>query len=353
MRFWKLVLFFTLALLGASAGYVVSATKKPSTMAELALYKGADRQQILEEGARKEGKLTFYTSGILTQAVRPVVDAFEKKYPFIKVSIWRATSQQLVPRAVEEFKSGKHMVDVTEGTQTAMLVLQETGIAGPYYSPNFLQMEEEALTKAPGGGVYAAAFRLSGVGFGYNTKMLKKDELPKTYKDLLDPKWKGKLAIAGSDSGVNFAGCVYNTFGEDLLKKIAKQDFAVHMVSGQAMLDMVINGEYPASPTIFDSHVFGSKKKGAPVAWVPLEPVRVNLGQMSVAKNAPNPHAALLFADFELSKESAEIHRGVGYDNFRKDVPPLELRYKKYFGVETMEAIKTEYEMFNQLFVKK
>jgi len=344
-----LTIFFTvswpLVLLGAE--------KRPTTMAELALYKGADRQRILEEGAKKEGKLTFYTSGILTQAVRPVVDAFEKKYPFIKVEIWRASTVALTSRAVEEFKAGKHLLDVMEGTQTNMLILQEMGIAIPFFSPQFAFLEEEALTMAPTGGAYAAAFRTSGIGFGYNTKLLPREELPRTYQDLTNPKWKGKLAVAGSDTGINWAACIYHNYGEDLLKKIAAQGFAVHMVSGQAMLDMVINGEYVASPTIFDSHVFGSRKKGAPVAWVPLEPVRVNIGQVAIAKHAPHPHAALLFADFELSKESAEIHRSVGYDNFRKDVPPIDQRYKKYFGKNTMADIKKEHELFNRFFVKK
>lgn len=334
-------------------GAAVSAPKKPMTPAELFLYKGADRQHILEEGAKKEGKLTFYTSGILKQAVNPVVAAFEKKYPFIKVEVWRASSGPLISRASEEYKSKRYLMDVMEGTQTNMLFLQEVGVVASYYSPNFASLEEEALTPGPGGGSYATAFRSSGIGFGYNTKMITKDQLPKTYQDLADPKWKGKLAIAGSDTGVNWASAVNASAGEEVLKKIAKQNFPVHMVSAQAMLDMIANGEYAGSPSIFDSHVVGMKKKGAPVAWVPLEPVRVNLGQLAIAKNAPHPHAALLFADFETSRESAEIHRTVGYDNFRKDVPPLEQRYKKYFGKDTVEAATAEHEIFNRLFVKK
>jgi len=347
----KSIIIFGIIIFLANNTYGID--KRPHDITELALYKGADRQRILEEGAKKEGKLTFYTSGILTQAVRPVVDAFEKKYPFIKVEIWRASTVALTSRAVEEFKAGKHLLDVMEGTQTNMLILQEMGIAIPFFSPQFAFLEEEALTMAPTGGAYAAAFRTSGIGFGYNTKLLPREELPRTYQDLTNPKWKGKLAVAGSDTGINWAACIYHNYGEDLLKKIAAQGFAVHMVSGQAMLDMVINGEYVASPTIFDSHVFGSRKKGAPVAWVPLEPVRVNIGQVAIAKHAPHPHAALLFADFELSKESAEIHRSVGYDNFRKDVPPIDQRYKKYFGKNTMADIKKEHELFNRFFVKK
>jgi len=342
-----------LAVMMMLPGQVLSADKKPVTMAELALYKGADRQQILEEGAKKEGSLTFYTSGILKQAVNPITDAFQKKYPFIKVNIWRASSMELVSRSSEEFKAGRQLFDTMEGTQTNMLVLQEVGIVQPFLSPNLAQIEDEAKTTAPGGAVVAVAFRSVGLGFGYNTKMINKDQAPKTYQDLIDPKWKGKLAIAGSDTGVNWIGTIYRNLGMELLKKIANQGFPVHMVSGQAVLDMIINGEYAGSPTIWDAHVVGSKKRGAPVAWVPLEPARVNVGQIAIAKQAPHPYAALLFADFELSKESGEIHRNVGYDSFRKDVPPLEQRYKKYFGVETMEAVKEEHDLFNKLFVKQ
>jgi len=332
--------------------FALSADKKPTTMAELALYKGADRQQILEAGAKKEGKLTFYTTGILKQAVSPVVNAFEKKYPYIKVEIWRASAGPLISKIVEEFKSGKHVVDAMEVTQTNIQIAREVGIIQNFSSPNFSQMDEESIMPAPDGGAFAVAFRTTGIGLGYNTKILNSEQVPKTYQDLLDPKWKGKMAIC-NDTGVNWAGCIYHTIGEEFLKKLAQQDFVVHMVSGQALLDMIINGEYALSPTIYDSHVYGSRKLGAPVAWVPLEPVRVSIGQIALAKHSPNPHAALLFADFELSKESGELHKSVGYGSFRKDISPLGRPFKKYFGTYTAADIKAEYELFNKLFVKK
>lgn len=124
------------------------------------------------------------------------------------------------------------------------------------------------------------------------------------------------------------------------------------MVSDQAMLDMIVNGEYAGLPTIFDSYVVGRKKHGVPVAWDPMEPVRVNVGQIALPKSAPHPCATLLFADVELSNESGEIHLNVGYDSFRKDVPPLAQSYKKYFGLDTMEAVKGKHDLFNKLFIK-
>ncbi|MFC1817210.1 ABC transporter substrate-binding protein [Thermodesulfobacteriota bacterium] len=331
---------------------ILLAAEKPVTVAELALYKGADRQQILEAGARKEGKLTFYTSGILKQAVRPVVNAFEKKYPFIKVQIWRASSSTVIARLTEEYAGRKKIGDVIEGTQTTFMFLQKHKIAQSFYSPNIVNMVEEAMTKAPKKGFYAVAFRGSGISLGYNTKLISEEELPKTYEDLLDPKWKGKMTVAGSYTGTIWLGTMLHVYGEDFVKKMAQQDFDVHMVSGRAVLDMIIAGEYIFSPTIYDSHAINSKNQGAPVDWVPLEPVPTNIGQIALLRNSPNPHAAMLFVDFELTKKSAEIHKSAGYSTFHKDVPVLKV-YKKYFGAEDMQAVKRQQELFSRFFLKK
>ncbi|MFC1817266.1 ABC transporter substrate-binding protein [Thermodesulfobacteriota bacterium] len=330
---------------GAAAG-------KPKTVAELALYKGGDRQQILEAGAKQEGKLLFYTSGILKQAVRPVVSAFEKKYPFIKVQIWRAGNPS--PKALEEYRAGAHLFDALESTRIPPIaMLLEGGVVQPFYSPNLAHTEEDAITRAPGGGALAAGTRVSGIVLAYNTKLVAKEDVPKTYRDLLDAKWKGKVAIVASGTGVKWAGIMLDIYGEDFLKQIAEQNFAVHMTSGRALLDMIIAGEYALSPTIFDSHVLKSKQSGAPIDWQPLEPVYVNLGQICLSKHAPNPHAALLFIDFELTKESANIHKAAGYSTVNKDVPPLAMLYKKYYGGGTMAELKRWTELFNSLFLKK
>jgi len=347
----RAILFVILVL--SNLGNCLAAGNKPNTVAELARYTGADRQKILEEGAKREGTFTFYTSAA-AEVLSASQSAFQKKYPFIKnVNIWRSSSTPLMARATEEFKSGKHMMDVMEGSQSNMLVLQKVGIVQPFISPHLAQMEDEAKTLAPGGGVFAIAFRVSGIVFGYNTKLIHADQLPKNYQDLTDPKWKGKVAIAGSDAGVNWLSAIYRNQGMDLLKQIANQDFPVHMIAGQAMLDLIINGEVPASATIYDSNAYLAKQKGAPVGWIPLEPVPAILGEIAIAKNAPHPHTALLFADFEMSPENAEIYRWGGYGNFRKDFPDVEKRYKKYYGQDTVAAVREERDLFQKLFLKK
>jgi len=332
-------------------GTAFAAAKKPMTAAELALYDGADRQQILEEGARKEGKLTFYTTHILNKLY---VDAFQKKYPFIQVESWRASTNALLPRILEEYKSGRHIVDVIEASQLTMQVTQKMGILQPFYSPNVAYMEEEAIERAPGKGFLRVTLRESGIGLAYNTKLIAKEELPKAYPDLLDPKWKGKgkVAIAFDTGGRSWMEAMLATHGEDFVKRIASQNFDLHVVTSRGILDMIINGEYRLSPTIYDSHVWESKKKKAPVDWWPLEPVPVTLSQAALYKYVSHPYAALLFIDFEFSKESAEIMKTTGYTSNRKDYAG-DKTYKKYYGAESAEEEAKNAELFSRLFIKK
>lgn len=349
--FWRVIvcLFVISVLFVAMAGKGRAAAVKPGTVAELALYKGADRQQILEAGAKKEGKLTFYTTG--TQA-QHLVKAFEKKYPFIKVEFWRAGTRELIPKIFEEAKLKKTLSDVIGGTDAAGITLREAGLLQPFFSPALNQIEDEALEKAPSGAVYSAGHFQSGRGIGFNTKLIKKDEVPKTYKDLLNPKWKGKMPIVGDWGGVVWMGAVLSTYGEEFVIKLARQDFSVHMISARALNDMIISGEYAFSPTISDDHVDKSKKEGAPVDWLPLEPVAANLGQILLPKDSPHPCAALLFIDFDLSKEGGEIYKAEGYNSPRKDVTKLRT-YKTYFGFNSTKEVKQTTDLFDKLFLKK
>ncbi|MFC1815889.1 ABC transporter substrate-binding protein [Thermodesulfobacteriota bacterium] len=276
-KWYHLVLVLGAGLL--LTGTAVSAQDKPSTVAELALYRGADRQQILEEGARKEGTVNFYTAN---PDRRFWVSAFKKRYPYIKVMDWRAGVSSLVPRVLEENKAGKHRVDILQLSQAGAIVLRAGGILQPFYSPNLAYLEEGGIREEPGGGVFLATYRLNPVGVGYNTKMITRAQLPQSYQDLLDPKWKGKLAIAGSNTGAQWIAVILAAHGEDFLKRLAKQEIQVHMMSGRALFDMVVAGEYPFSPTLYMSHAVLSKKMGAPVDWMPLEPTYTLAGQIAI-----------------------------------------------------------------------
>ena len=350
MKFRNYISVFVLTLTMLLPCVASAAQKKPVTAAEVALYTGADRQQILEEGAKKEGKLAFYTTGILVQTVRPLIDAFQKKYPYIKVDVWRAGTQELIPRYRQEHQAGKFTADVIELTQAGGVMLQEASLLQAFYSPNLAQIEEGSVSKAPGGAFTAGHYQ-SGISLAYNTKLIKKEEAPKTYQDLLDAKWKGKMALAGSNTGITWVGGLLENFGEPFVEKMSKQKIAVHQISARALLDMVISGEYALVPTTMDSHVNKSKKGGAPIVWVPLEPVPAYIGQIMLPKSSPHPYAAMLFIDFDLSKQGGEIYVANGYASPRKDIPG-ELSYKRYYGPWSTKQEKTWNDIYGKYFLQ-
>ncbi len=349
MRPGRFSMFCSVVFLFALASGALSASKKPTTAAELAVYKGKDRQQILEAGAKKEGLLVFYTTG--TQA-NLIVKAFQEKYPYIRVVQWRAESQQLVTKIFEEYQVGRRAVDVVGSNDLAEVVLEETGLLQAFYSPEAAFIEESACRKAPGGGIYSGGHFESARGLGWNTKLVTKDQIPKTYQDLLDPKWKGQIPLVGSSSGPHWIGCILANFGEEFLNRLAKQEFVMHMVSGRALCDMIVNREYAFSPIIIDSHVDASKQKGAPIEWLPLEPASTTTGQIMLPKYSSHPHAAMLYIDFDLSKEAGEIYKKDGYNSVRKDIAQLRT-YKKYYTFSSTAEMKKLIDLFNKLFIKK
>src|SRR5439155_1266351 len=128
-----------------------------------------------------------------------------------------------------------------------------------------------------------------------NTTLVSTNDGPKAVKDLLDPKWKGKMSIAGTSTGVRWIGSTIEVMGREFLDKLAEQEIKVQDMSGAALAGLVGAGEVPLSPTIFDADVTVAKQKGAPIEWRPLEPVVTTVGYSALSSKAPHPHAALLF----------------------------------------------------------
>ena len=280
----------------------------PQSMAEIATYRGADRQQLLEEGARREGKLTWYTALIVNQAVRPIVDAFRAKYPYIEVEYWRANGGEIVQRVMLEYQANRFDVDIADGGSTGLL-LREAGFAQPFYSPA-LDAYPAHLKDKDG---YWATPNLYFMALGYNTQLVSRQDVPKTYQDLLDPRWKGKMAWStsvGAGGAPLLVGTLLETMGQErgmaYLNQLAKQDVRNLDVAARTVLDMAIAGEFPIALEIFNHHAAISAQQGAPVDWQPLEPVPAQNGALSLPARAPHPHAALLFLDFMLAEDGGQ-----------------------------------------------
>ncbi len=290
-------------------------TARPTTIDELATYKGADRQQILEEGAKKEGKLVWYTTLIVNQAVRPLVDAFKAKYPYVDVETWRGNSSDVAQRVIQEYGANRYDVDLADGTNTPAF-MRAQGISRAFFSPSLATYTDNVKDKDG----YWAATNVYFMTEGYNTQLVPKGTQPKTLDDLLDPKWKGQMAWSTSSGsgGPGFVGDVLDVMGKDkgmeYLTRLSKQD--IHNVdsAARAVLDQVIAGEFPIALQIFNHHAVISAQQGAPVDWQPLEPVLGQIQGIALAKSSPHPHAALLFLDFILAPDGGQqIMRNVDY----------------------------------------
>ncbi len=299
----------------------------PQSVSEIANYQGKDREAILLAGAKKEGKFQLYTTGTQTQ---PIIQAFEKKYPFLKVQVYRAGNSGIVKRLSEEYKAGHHSVDAINITTGGLRILGKAGILQPFSTPMTKFFPKKAIEAHRWWVVeYEGSLSLA-----WNTKIYDRKDVPKNYDDLLDPKWKGKMAVSGrSTTFASWIGVAIMEKGEDYVRKLGKQDIALYQLSGKALSNLVVSGEVGLSPAVYQSHMINSQRKGASVAWLPLGGVYANIGGAAVATKAPHPHAAMLFTDFVLSKESQTIRQAIGYSTARSDMPSQGLRPSKLYYI--------------------
>jgi iron(III) transport system substrate-binding protein len=271
-------------------GVLFGQTKKPSTLAELVSYRGADREQILVAGAKAEGKVTWYTS-LAGSSYKELSQGFEKKYPAVKVDVYRAASNELMARITAEAKARQYLVDTIETTLPLLKSLREDGLLAVYTSPHLLKYPTHAKEKAGNGLYYWGVNRESFIGVGFNPNLISSSAVPKNFDGLLNPQLRGKMGFTTSESGVRMMGAMLKFKGEEFVRKLKAQDISLHSVSGRAVADMAIAGEVPMSPSIFRDHAMESKLKGAPINWVPMEAVPTNAGATAIIYQAPHPHA--------------------------------------------------------------
>jgi iron(III) transport system substrate-binding protein len=305
-----------------------AAQAKPQSLSELALYQGSDREKILLDGAKKEGQVTLYTSN--TWVGGPVAQEFGKKYPFVKISVWRSDSKALLKRLTEEVASNRNIADVAETSPEYMTFLLRGNMLQEHYSPELAAYDDEAKIKGKRG-VYAWTNREIYISLGFNTGLISAADAPKTTRDLLDSKYKGKMSIAGTTTGVQWVGAVSEMLGREFLEKLSSQEINVQNISGAALAELIASGEVPLSPTIFNSNIFTAKQKNAPVEWRPLDPVIAAVGTSAMIANAPHPHAALLLLDFLHSKEGQQAAMKGGLSSARSDIGSLEQKFRKVY----------------------
>lgn len=285
--------------------------------------RAAEIDPALIAAAKKEGRVTFYTPLIVDQMARPLTQAFSAKYG-IRADFLRMDSDAVVLRILNEYRAKRGAADVFT-TSLGIEALVRAGAARKFRS-----VSADAFPvglKDPDG--YWLSDRVYVLEPAVNTKLVPAADYPKSYEDLLAPKWAGRMVwrLTNLTGSTGFVGNMLLGMGEekgmDFLRRLARQRMIALQMSDRAVLDQVIAGEYPLALAMTNHNVEISRKDGAPITWLPLAPAIVFSEQMGVTTLGPHPNAGLLFLEFTLSREGQELFRKAGYIPARGDVAPL------------------------------
>jgi iron(III) transport system substrate-binding protein len=290
--------------------------------------------QKLIDAAKKEGKVVWYTAVDLPVAEK-VGKAFEAKYPGIAVRVERSGAERVFQRIGQEYASNIHAVDVVNSSDAAhFIVWKRDGILAPYV-PEDVAKHYPAEHKDKDG--MFASFRAWGCVIGYNTSMVKAEEAPKSFADLLDPKWSGKMVKAHPGySGTIMTATFQLTrdLGWDYLEKLAKQKIMQVQSSTDPPKKLAL-GERAVMADGNEYNMFLEKEKGSPVEIVyPTEGTPLVIGPNGIFKNAPNPNAARLFQSYCFTPEAQQLIVDVG------GLRSLHPQVKEHAGRKLVKDIK-------------
>lgn len=327
-----------------------AAIAAPSSSIALMQYDKPDRAERILDGANKEGTLTLYTA-FRPQDLPLIIGPFEAKYG-IKVKFWRSGSNNVTQRVIREAAGKRPEVDV---------IMMPASEMEAVYREKLLQAVTSPLTKdlipsaIPAHKNWSTVF-MNVTVHSYNTQLIKKEDLPKTYNDLLDPKWKGKLGV--ESKAEEWFSKVVSVMGEEKGLKYFRDLIAKNGMSarqGASLLhNLVIAGEIPLAMTIYIDLPEKDKRAGKPVDWFVMDPVIAQGFNMSIAQKAPHPHAALLFYDYMLSPETQKLLASLHYYPASSKVvnPYASMKLEVIDPVSTMDNFSKWTKSFDEIVIK-
>jgi len=279
------------------------------------LWLGVAHAQDLQK-ALKEGEVVWYTPTAIEDSQK-IVQAFEKKYPGIKVRLFRNRETALLPRIISEKQSGRPIVDVITLRGIGYYQLWKRHLIQPYISPES-RIYPNGF-KDPKG--FWADLYDTYYAWSYNTSLMKNP--PRSYEEVTLPRYRGRIGM-DTDEVEWFAGLA-EYWGKEravrFLKNLAAQQ--IRFRDGHTLIaQLMAAGEFEIT-LAFSERIDKMKKDGAPVEWVTtFDPIIVSIHPIAIAADAPHPEAARLFVDFALSKEGQSLIRTSGRISSRPDVPP-------------------------------
>jgi iron(III) transport system substrate-binding protein len=298
--------------------------------------------QSLKEKAEAEKKMVWYTT-IGSADAKMLIDQFRQRYPKIEAEYFRSGGPQQIERIFTEARAGKYLWDVFMNSAIYTHLLTEKAMLAVYESPEAKYYRDGY--KDPRG-TWVSIYTNYAVA-GYNTKLVPKGEVPKSYADLLKPFWSGQIGLDAKS--YEWFAVVVRGLGEEkglsLMRQLAKNK--IQLRNGRELVsELVAAGEFKLALTAYSQNYEGLKLRGAPVDWVALDPVYANIHPVALSAKAPHPNAGKLFIDFLLSKAGQEILRAQRRIPDRIDTPPEPARLVE--GIRPVFGSREMYDDFNK-----
>ena len=283
----------------------------------------AEREKKLIEGAKKEGEMLWYTNSGIENATR-YIQAFKKNYPFINAQVWRAKTRQVTQRAISEANAGKHLVDVIKPSTDLLPVMLEKNLIGKYDTP--MRAIYPAHAKSPFYTNMNYAFRV----FSFNPRKVSSKDAPKSWDDLLQPKWKNEILF--DESSLEEVMAMLAAWGKDktvnYLSKLTQQNLLIR-VGRDTTTQMMMAGEANLAVTTYAYNNENLRAQNAPVDWVAEDLIPALIYPLTLARNAPHPYAAALFYDYLISEEGQRLIAKEGRVVAHPKVEPIYPRMKE------------------------
>lgn len=283
---------------------------------ELGKLSGEERHALLLLKARAEGEVVWYTSSSI-DSLSPLRKDFEKRYPKIKIKIWRASGERILNRILAEARAGRFNVDIVGAGYRYIFPLMRTGLVGRYISPERKFYPD--IYKDQNGYWTSHIYRM--VVMAYNTTLVSRPQAPRRYEDFLDPKWKGNFAIDTNPHRTLMAWLKIwgNEKTEKFLQGLIENEAAVRR--GHTLVTQLLcAGEFKAAIELFAYRVAEFKHKGCPVEMVFPDPTPGSLSLLYLVARSPHPYAAALLVDYVLSKTGQRLLAEKGLYSARRGI---------------------------------
>jgi iron(III) transport system substrate-binding protein len=270
--------------------------------------------KLIEEAKREKEVVIYGTMDL--RGANLLNDKFRERYPFLDVKLNRFGSGNLVPRTLAEVRAGKHLSDILQTNSLGLHFLRKEGILGHYVSPEDRFYPKEFKDQG-----YWTTTNMNVHVLAYNIRLIARDRLPRTYEDLLNPIWRGKMVL---DASEQWFALMLQIMGKDkglkYIAELAKQNLLLRRESSAMRAQLIAAGEAPMDIDSTLGPVDQLKKRGAPIDWFTVGPVPVVTSAHGVAFRPLHPNSARLYMDFVLSREGQKLVLDIGRQVARTDL---------------------------------